>query len=61
MREEAGPAVARTCPCESEQVAPRVENNYTVEPTRIPEYVLDNEYEVLVQKMESEYEVVNTQ
>ncbi|XP_020640072.3 V-set and immunoglobulin domain-containing protein 4 isoform X1 [Pogona vitticeps] len=43
-----------------EQPAPRVHNNYTVEPAKDSDYVVmkaDNEYEFLVNKMESEYEV----
>lgn len=65
-RGEANPAVATTYRCGSEQVTPRVENNYSIEPTILPEYVLmdrklDNEYEVLVHKMESEYEVAGSQ
>ncbi|KAL8181269.1 UNVERIFIED_CONTAM: hypothetical protein K2H54_051186 [Gekko kuhli] len=64
-REEGGSAVARTYRCESEQVTPRLENSYTMEPTQSPEYTrmdtkLDSDYEKLVLKMESEYEVVDT-
>nr|XP_056715752.1 V-set and immunoglobulin domain-containing protein 4 [Euleptes europaea] len=60
-REEAG-----AYRCEVEQVTPRVENNYTMEPAKISEYVpmdtkINQEYETLVQQMESEYEVADTQ
>ncbi|XP_015278827.1 PREDICTED: V-set and immunoglobulin domain-containing protein 4 isoform X2 [Gekko japonicus] len=65
-REEGRLAVTRMSRCESEQVTPRVENNYTTEPTQSSEYVhmdtkSDSDYEKLVHKMESEYEVVDTQ
>ncbi|XP_077164344.1 V-set and immunoglobulin domain-containing protein 4 isoform X2 [Paroedura picta] len=65
-REEATCDAAAPFRCESVQATPRVENNYSMEPTETSEYVrmdtkLDNEYEILIRKMESEYEVVGTE
>ncbi|XP_048338896.1 V-set and immunoglobulin domain-containing protein 4 [Sphaerodactylus townsendi] len=66
VREEARPAVAEAPACTAEPVSPRGESSYAVEPAKVPIYVpmgtkIDNEYETLVDKMESVYEVVDTQ
>ncbi|KAH0630889.1 hypothetical protein JD844_004217 [Phrynosoma platyrhinos] len=59
-----GGASPGTCEDTYEEPNRRVDNAYSEEPTKGPEYVAmdtkpDNEYELLVSKMESEYEVTN--
>ncbi|XP_054853057.1 V-set and immunoglobulin domain-containing protein 4 isoform X1 [Eublepharis macularius] len=63
-REDTSPAAAGACGGESGQGLLRANNDYTMEPTKIADYVpmntkMDNEYETLVHKMESEYEVTD--